>query len=147
MFNVRVDQSDLRQLEQQPARLRRGFRAITAGIAARAAVELRHDAPKASSNMANSIRHFSTDTGAEVLVAANYAVFAHDGRASGGVDPFALADWARSKGKTAQDGFAIARNIQRHGTKAKPFVKDFVESSRFVAIRNRVIERELARTA
>lgn len=101
---------------------------------------MREGAPKAHSNLVNSIspEHVALLTwrvGAHV----EHAWYAEKGRRPGGPmpPPQALADWAQTKlgisdpGARARAGFLIARKIQREGFPAQPFVQPVREDARW----------------
>lgn len=115
-------------------------------LASRTAVKLKETAPAASGQMARSIRSYSTGSdSAEVLVDANYSIWAHDGRGPGGVDVGAVVDWAERKGLGTGAGFAIARHISMFGTKENPWVDTFLDSNEFEDLSDTVAAMEIAR--
>lgn len=106
----------------------------------RGAEEIARDAkrraPKAFSNLVNSIRaekiaqlHYRVSQG------MNYGPAVEDGSRPHGVNSQALIPWVErvigARGKEARDkAFLIARSILRRGTRAQPFMRPAAEAGR-----------------
>lgn len=144
MLTITVSPADIAALRQIPGALDQSMRRAALSIATRSANTLRDTAPKATSQMTNSIRPYSTSAGADVIVATNYAAAVHDGRGAGRVNGHAIADWAQSIGLSKQAGFAIAHSISIKGTKKQPWVKDYVESAAFGQLARTEVNRAVA---
>lgn len=91
--------------------------------------EARSAAPKAFSNLMNSINWTKEGEFTRLVAPAkNYAVYVEKGTRPGKMpNREALAPWLHQKtGATGRDlrnrSFLLARYIQRHGTKAQPFM-------------------------
>ena len=137
-------QLDLSTLTLRSRSLSDNIDNIAWAIAVRATNVLRVEAPKATSQMANSIRPLRMPKGASVLIGTNYAGFVHDGRKAGGVDGWAIADWAKAIGLPDSAVFPITRHIAKTGIKKHPWVLDYLDSSRFKSMVSQVVKNVMA---
>lgn len=140
-----MNQSGLDQLIGLPSRLKTAMQAAAIGIAQRAASDLRaSDAvPKWTGNLTDGMRAIPTETGAMVLVEAEYAQWVHEGRSPGtfpNIDN--LADWARDHGMKGAE-WAIATKLAQRGIAAKPFLRDYANSMAFESMAKRVLTDEV----
>lgn len=146
-FEIRIDATEFtRWLDEAPEIALAAVQRALYRAAARGSTELKRTAPKATSNLANSIRVFSTQDGAEIVASANYASFVHDGRAPGRFPNLDnIADWARVVGIPEDAVWPIARSIAQRGTRTRPWFKDYIESNEFVRMTRDLIENEVQR--
>lgn len=114
-----------------------------AGIIARAAAHLKasDDMPEWTGNMKDGMRQITTPDGAELLIAAEYASWVHDGIKPGtfpNVDN--IADWAKAHGMEGAE-WAIAHSIKKRGIPAKPFLRDYANSFEFEAMARKEVHK------
>lgn len=116
-------------LQQAPGIMERNLEPYVSRSSQEVAREERIVAPKAFTNLANSINsirvtslHYRASTG------VNYASYVHDGTKPHFPNPSSLVPWVRRVlGAPAEEAegiaFAIARAISRRGTRAQPFAQ------------------------
>lgn len=116
-------------LRQAPDTMERNIEPFVSRGAQEVAREERIAAPKAFSNLANSIHAIRvTNLHYRATTNVNYAGYVEDGTKPHFPNPSNLVPWVkRVLGVAADDAddvaFAIARAISRRGTRAQPFAK------------------------
>lgn len=129
MLSTQANSNDLGRLAAFPVEFKLAVRKGAWSFVGRAASYLRDKAPSATGNLRNSTMPSTTPDGGEVLISTNYAGLVHEGRPAGPVSASAIKDWAKVKGLPDGAWVAIARSIEKRGTKGQPWVRDFIRSS------------------
>ena len=129
MLSVHFNAADLERFGAFPREFRLAVRKGAWNFVARAASYLKDHTPAATGNLRNSIMPSTNPNGGTVLIGANYAGLVHEGRPAGAVSASAIKDWAKVKGLPDGAWMAIARSIEKYGTKGQPWVRDFMRSS------------------
>ena len=145
MLRIDVD-VDWESLAKSQAMLEGLPNRFVLGVLIRAARQLKRDAPKAFSVLANSGSQRMTGDGeGEVFFGTNYAWDVHEGRQPGPVAFQAIKDWVKVKGINSRAAWPIAKSIERNGTLAQPWARDFVESGQLNQMIKDVAAEESAR--
>jgi hypothetical protein len=129
MLSANANADDLARLAAFPLEFRLAVRRGAWSFVARAASYLKDHAPAATGNLRNSIMPSTNTNGGTVSISANYSGLVHEGRPAGSVNASAIKDWAKAKGLPDGAWIAIARSIEKRGTKGQPWVRDFIRST------------------
>lgn len=132
MLDARVSRTDLGRIHALPERLDWAARRLVSRAAQEGAREMKIEAPKAFSTLANSVKaDYLSPLSRWVGPHVAYARWVEEGRGPGTPPPFQpLLDWVRLK-LGANDPERTARNLQhaiaRRGVPAQPFVAPTAE--------------------
>lgn len=128
MSTVRFEWVGELPLRDLPQQLSFAQRRLLSRAALEAERQMKLDAPKATTLLANSIGHsLLSDTEASVGPAVRYAPWVLHGRSAGKRPPFqAIYDWVRRRAlggnNPRQAAFLIARAIGRRGVRGQDFI-------------------------
>lgn len=151
-ISISIDSQRVREaFSRAPQAMERAIDVKLARGAEEVAREAKHNAPKAFSNLVNSIRAERIDAlHYQVAEGMNYGRAVEEGGKPHGVGSDKLIPWVERvigvRGKEARDkAFLIARAIRRRGTRAQPYMQPAAEAktSRLFALVNQGVDEGL----